>query len=499
MKDARLAYSGLFLKLLLPLHHMPPVKLICLIASLVGSICAAADRPNVVLIFADDLGWKDVGWNNDGGFIETPNLDRLKTQSMTFTHAYAAAGNCAPSRACLLSGKYTPRHGVYAVGETDRGPKAKFRLVPVPNTQQLRPGFVTVAEALKAQGYATGHFGKWHLGASAKGTGPRQQGFDVSPPGLVPPGGDRAEAEEDEEASVGSPPRKGAGGEDPKKLFSITRAAMEFIETNRHQPFFAFVSHHAVHTRLEARAATLAKFKAKAERAAEPHVQPVFAACIADMDAAVGMLLAKLAELGLEQNTLVIFTSDNGGTHPSLNEPLRGAKGGYYEGGIREPFLARWPGVIAPGSECAVPIVNVDLYPTFVAAAGGAPAADLDGESLLPLLKGNTELQRAAIFWHFPGYLDGPVPRGRDPVFRTRPVSVIRKGDWKLHLYHEEWLLDGGSAAVATNHALELYNLAADIGERTDLAQKETAKRDELLGDLLAWLEKTNAPLAKRP
>ena len=157
---------------------MKTLRLILSLLSLAPCAAFTAEtaeaKPNIVLIFADDLGWKDVGWNNDGGFIETPNLDRLRQQSMMFTHAYAAAGNCAPSRACLLSGKYTPRHGVFAVGDTDRGPKALFRLKPVPNNQQLDPSFVTMAEALKAQGYVTGHFGKWHLGAAAKGTGPLQ-------------------------------------------------------------------------------------------------------------------------------------------------------------------------------------------------------------------------------------------------------------------------------------------------------------------------------------
>ncbi len=461
-------------------------------------VAIAATPPNIILILADDLGWKDVGWNNDGGFIETPNLDRLRSQGMTFTQAYAAAGNCAPSRACLLSGKYTPRHGVYAVGDTDRGPKAKFRLAPVPNTQQLRPAFVTMAEALKTRGYATGHFGKWHLGFDAKGTGPRQQGFDVSPPELVAPDDGGLQ----DEANGSIPPgtaRKAGGPDDPKKLFSITRAATAFIETNRARPFFAFISHHAVHTALAARPATLEKFRTKAKSAKEPHVKPLYAGCIAEMDEAVGIVLKKLADLGLDGNTLVVVPSDNGGTGPSLNEPLRGAKGGYYEGGIREPFLVRWPEVVKPGTQCDTPVINIDLYPTFLAAAGGKVSSDLDGESLLPLLQGGTKLRRAGIFWHFPGYLDTPVPRGRDPVFRTRPVSVVRKGDWKLHLYHEEWVLDGGRSALATNRAVELYNLAADLGEHTDLASKEPARRDEMLGDLLAWLEKTKAPLPTRP
>lgn len=449
----------------------------------------AAEKPNILLIFTDDLGWKDVAFHNDGGFIETPHLDKLRAQGMVFPQAYAAAANCAPSRACLLSGKYTPRHGVYAVGNTARGPAGLFRLTPVPNTAQLKPEFVTIAEALKSQGYATGHFGKWHLGSDAKNTGPRQQGFDVSPPDLVSPGG--AEGEEEEAQKK----RSDADPENPKKIQSITDAASAFISANKTRPFFAFVAHHAVHSALAARPATLAHFQEKAESAPAPHVPALLAACIADMDDGVGQLMKKLEAEGLTENTLVIFTSDNGGPPPADNEPLRGAKGGYYEGGIREPFLVRWPGRVKPGSICDVPIIHTDLYPTFVSAAGGQPAADLDGVNLLPLMTGAPATDpRPALFWHFPGYLNKPVNRGRDPVFRTRPVSVIRKGDWKLHLYHEEWLLDGGRGALDTSKATELYHLTEDPGEHTDLSVKEPAKRDELLADLLAWIEKTHAP-----
>ncbi|MES2924683.1 MAG: sulfatase [Verrucomicrobiota bacterium] len=452
-----------------------------------------AGKPNIVLVFADDLGWRDVAYNSDG-FIETPNLDKLRAAGMSFTAAYAGAANCAPSRACLLSGQYTPHHGVYAVGDTDRGPKADFRLAPVSNNQQLRPDIVTMAEALKAEGYATGHFGKWHLGSDSKGTGPKQQGFDVSPAEHIQPGGG---AGDDEEAVKKTDAKgKGVGGDDPKRAFTITREACEFISDNKERPFFAYLAHHAIHGPLQARPATLEKFRAKAAGLEKPHVSALYAACVFDLDESVGILLRKLEELGMDKNTLVVFTSDNGGTPQSINEPLRGAKGAYYEAGIREPFLVRWPGRVKAGTECAVPVINQDLYPTFIAAACGNPAEPLDGESLLPLLAQNGTLQRQSVFWHFPGYLDRPVPRGRDPVFRTRPVSVIRKGDWKLLLYHEEWLLDGGREALATNHAVELYHLSNDIGEREDLAAKETAKRDELLGDLLGWAEKSHAPFA---
>jgi arylsulfatase A-like enzyme len=163
-------------------------------------------------------------------------------------------------------------------------------------------------------------------------------------------------------------------------------------------------------------------------------------------------------------------------------------------------MIVRWPGVVAPGTHCDAAVANVDFYPTFVAAAGGAVPAGklLDGESLLPLFKGQAAPKRTSLFWHFPGYLDEPVPRGRDPIFRTRPVSVIRKGDWKLHLYHEEWQLDGGREKIDSNRAVELYNIRTDIGERDDLALKNKSKRDELLDGLLAWMAEVKAPLPTR-
>jgi arylsulfatase A-like enzyme len=436
----------------------------------------AQTRPNVLFIFTDDLGWKDVGYQGTD-FYETPNIDRLAQEGMVFTQAYAGAGNCAPSRAVLLSGQYTPRHGVYAVDSTERGPRHLMRMIPIPNRSGLPRSTVTMAEALEAAGYTTGIFGKWHL-AGPDGASPSEQGFDVVFDSRAP-----------------NPNLRRDEPDDPKGIYSLTREAIAFIGKNQHRPFFAFVSHHAVHSALEARPSSLAKFKAKPP--GRQHSAPLYAACLYDLDDGVGLLLAKLKQLGLEQNTLVVFMSDNGGTQQSSQEPLRGSKGGYYEGGIREPLIMRWPGVVKAGSRSDVPVHNVDLYPTFLAAAGAKPPAgvSLDGESLLPLLKGNGALRRNAIFWHFPGYLDTPVIRGRDPVFRTRPVSVIRKGEWKLHLYHEEWQLDGGRDKIATNHAVELYHIDSDIGERRDLASVERSKRDELLDDLLAWLKATNAPL----
>jgi len=456
---------------------------VLLLASLVvpvAAVAATAERPNIVLIFADDLGWKDVGWQGSD-FNETPHLDRLAREGMVFTNGYAAAGNCAPSRACLLSGNYTPRHHVYAVQTTDRGPKEAQRLVPIPNRSGLARDNVIVADALKAAGYATGIFGKWHLDGP-EGAQPGEQGFDTV----------HQSFHTWSDANIKDPAN-------PKGAFSLTQGAIDFMRRNRDRPFFAYVSHYAIHTALEARPETLAKFKAKAP--GRQHGNPLYAACLYDLDASIGLLRDALRELGIERNTLLIFTSDNGGTQQSSQEPLRGNKGSYYEGGIREPFLAYWPGVTRPGSRCDVPVSNVDLFPTFLAAAGApVPAGKvLDGESILPLLRGGDRLQRNAIFWHFPGYLNSPVIRGRDldvrTGFRSRPVSVIRHGDWKLHLFHEEWQLDGGRAQLATNGAVELYRLSDDLGEHHNLALSQPAKRDELLDALLGWIKSTGALL----
>lgn len=444
---------------------------LAIVLVLLPSTTSAAEQPNVILIFADDLGWQEPGYAGTD-FNETPHIDRLAKQGMVFTQAYSSAGNCAPSRACLISGQYTPRHGVYAVGSTNRGKTELMRMAPVPNASGLAPDDFTLPKAMKSAGYATGMFGKWHLDGP-QGSKPDDH-FDV-----VGVSGH----------SWGKP----AEG-NPKAIFSITAAACEFIETNKDRPFFAYLPHYAIHSPLQSRPDVLAKFKQKSPGKLNNNAES--AACLAELDEGVGQLMKKLADLGLEEKTLVVFTSDNGGTH-ELQEPLRGKKGCYYEGGIREPMIVRWPGVVKAGTTCSVPVINVDFYATFAALAGAKLPSDrlLDGANLLPLFEGKSSLDREAIYWHFPGYLDGPVPRGRDPVFRTRPVSVIRKGDWKLHLYHEEWLLDGGREKLASNRAVELYNIADDQGETNDQGASNPSKRDELLGDLLAWIERVPAPL----
>jgi arylsulfatase A-like enzyme len=447
------------------------------------SAASAAVKPNILFIFADDLGWKDVGYQG-AGFFETPRIDAFSKMGMEFTNGYAPAANCQPTRACLISGQYTPRHHVYAVKSTNRGPQKEMRLVPVPNRSGIPAKEFAMADALKTAGYATGICGKWHL-TGPEGCDPTEQGFDVYY----------------DSAKGGSPNHsKGKVQDDPKGVFSMTREVMGFMKKNAkaEKPFYAYMAHHAIHTALEARKETLEHFVNKAKGEEESKLA-LYAACAKDLDTGVGMLLDKLDELGIAENTLVVFSSDNGATNESSQEPLRGNKGAYYEGGIRVPFLIRWPGVTKPGSKSDVPVILTDLFPTFVDAAGAEIPVDkiLDGESLKALCAGE-QLKRESIFWHFPGYLDRPVIRGRDKIFRTRPVSIIRKGDWKLFLYHEEWQLDGGKEKLATNDAVELYNITEDLGERKNLANENVEKRDELLTDLLTWFKKTDAKLASK-
>lgn len=444
---------------------------IIIIAVVVGTITTAAQqKPNIILIFADDLGYKDCGFTGSTVF-ETPNIDALSKKGMVFTNAYAGAGNCAPSRACLLSGQYSPRHGVYAVGSTTRGPKKEMKVVPVKNTNDLAGSFTTIAEALKKQGYTTGLFGKWHLGKK-EGVTPLAQGFDEYFDSREP-----------------NPNKKRDEPRDPKGIFSLTEAALEFMKKNKNKPFFSFLSHHAIHSNLEAKPETIEYFKKKGMDTK----MATYAACIYNLDESIAMVMDFLKKEGLDKNTMVVFTSDNGATQQSSQEPLRGNKGGYYEGGIREPFIAYWPEKIKAGTVNNTPVINVDLYPTFLAAAGNSKIK-LDGENLMPLLVSNTATtKRKCIFWHFPGYLNDPVIRGRDGIFRTRPVTVMRKGDWKILLYHEEWLLNGGMKSIDTNNAVEIYNLKEDEGERINLASINKKKRDELIKDLLAWMKMTHA------
>lgn len=437
-----------------------------------NSVSHAAEKPNIVFFFIDDMGWTDLGFMGSE-YYESPNIDRLASEGMVFKSAYANAPNCAPSRACLMSGKYGPRHGIYTVGDPVRGNHKRRRLEPTANKTVLADEFVTVAEALKTNGYTTASMGKWHLGSD-----PTTQGFDVNIAGK----------------EWGSP--SGGGYHSPYKYPNLnqsekgeyltdrlTKEAVEFIEENKERPFFLYLTHYAVHTPIQARDELIAKYRAKPKT--KHHKNAKYAAMIESVDHSVRDVLAALKRHALTEKTLVIFFSDNGGhSGPTSNHPLRGAKGMLYEGGIREPLIVKWPGVTQAGSTCDEPVIGIDFYPTLldVTKTQKPDGYELDGLSITPLLKDPTaKLNREAIYWHFPCYLQGKGDPGGGP-FRTTPAGAIRMGDWKLI----EWFETG---------RLELYNLANDIGETNELSKSNPEKLAQLHAAMKQWRADVNAPI----
>lgn len=440
--------------------------------ALVLSAGASGQQPNIVFVMSDDQGWNDVGFNG-GEFYETPHLDRMAREGMIFSNAYSGGPNCAPTRASLISGMYVPRHMIYTPGGKSKIDPHRMSLwVPVqqrflerfevtgPDTdpfetrQALEPRVVSIAEVLKEGGYATARFGKWHVG-------PDTQGFDVS-------------------TSDGRPGTEKNHYNDPDVTFELTDVAVEFIRENRDRPFFLFLAHWDVHGPLVARPELVAKYEEKLAtwtRNKSPY-NPTYAAMVEAVDTSVGRIVETLEELDLAEQTLVIFSSDNGGTRVSINEPLRGVKGSLYEGGVRVPTCMKWPGVIEAGTNCSTPITSVDFLPTFAELAGvPLPTAQpVDGKSFVPLLKGYRALSNRAIFWHYPLYSTG----------RASPASAIRKGNWKLIEYFE----DG---------QLELYNTAADVSESRNMAESVPAKTSELHEDLIAWRKSTDAVEPRAP
>lgn len=435
------------------------------------------EKPNIVFINVDDLGWKDLAFMGSP-YYETPNVDKLATEGMVFTQAYAAAANCAPSRACLMSGLNTPRHGIYTVENPDRGHEKTRKVIPTPNNQILADSIYTLAEMLRDNGYVTGTFGKWHLGED-----PKTQGFQVNV------GGNHR----------GNPGKGGYfspyvienitdGPEGEYLTDRLTSEAIQFLHDHKDTTFFLYLPFYSVHTPIMGKPELVERFAKK--QGSQGQDRPDYAAMVASMDENVGRLLAELDRMGLRENTLVIFTSDNGGIRDiSYQNPLRAGKGSYYEGGIRVPLIVRWPRRVQAGSQSDVPVTNMDLYPTIQRIIQARQGAGLkDGQDITPLLEGKV-LDERPLFWHFPVYLQAYNPKedgSRDPLFRTRPGSVVRKGHWKLHEYFE----DG---------AIELYNLAEDLGETTNLAKQNAEKAEELLSLLREWRSRVNAPVPSEP
>ncbi len=435
---------------------------------------AAERKPNIVFILADDLGWTDTA-TYGSKYYETPNIDRLATQGMKWTR-YHNCQNCQPTRAALMSGQYAPRTGIYTVGGIERFEWEGRPLRPVDNVTELPLDKTTVAQSLKAAGYATAMFGKWHLGNDGNHH-PGKRGFDEA---IVSMGA---------HFDFNTNPKT----EYPKGQYLadfLTDHAVDFIKRHKDVPFFLYLPHFAVHSPHHAKADLIAKFKPKPPVGG--HHDPTYAAMIYSVDESVGRVMAVLDELKLADNTVLIFSSDNGGVGGYVREgikqagditdnaPLRSGKGSLYEGGTRDPFIVRWPGKVKPGSTCDVPAIHVDIFPTFLELAGAQPPDKqvLDGESLVPLFRNaSANLKRDAIYQHFPGYLGA----GKDS-WRTTPVGLVEVGDWKLMEYFE----DG---------RLELYNLKDDIGEKNNLAQTMPDKAKELHAKMLTWRQDIKAPM----
>ena len=454
------------------------MKALSLLAGILAVSVAvdAANKPNIVFILADDLGDTDVACYGSK-FYETPNIDRLAQQGMRFTDGYTCGPNCQPTRAALMSGQYMPRTGVYTVGGIERFNWQNRPLRPVDNVVKLPLEKITIAQSLKRGGYATGMFGKWHLGNDGPHH-PGKRGFDEA----IESSGLHFNFTTD-------PPVDYPKGQYLADF--LTDQAEDFIRRHQHEPFFLYLPHFGVHAPHQAKAELIQRFKAKPP--AGGHHDPAYAAMIYSVDESVGRIVALLDELKLSDHTMVIFSSDNGGVGGyeregikqangiTDNAPLRGGKGMLYEGGVRVPYILRWPGKIAGHTICSEPINSVDLYPTLLEIAGVKPPADypLDGTSYVKLMTsgGKGRLTRAAIYWHFPGYLGA----GAD-TWRTTPVGAIRCGDWKLLEFFEDY-------------HVELYNLHDDLSETKNLAAVRPDKVVELRDRLIAWRKELHAPM----
>lgn len=440
--------------------------LLCLLAA-----AGLARDTNVVLIVADDLGYADLACYGHP-FHETPALDRLAAEGLRCTRGYANAPNCAPTRAALMSGQYAPRTGVYTVNTSSRGKAKHRRLVPIENRRTLADGVVTLAEVFREAGYVTACMGKWHLGED-----PRSQGFDVNV------GGCRWGHPKSYHAPYRNPAMKD-GPEGEYLTDRLGKEAARFVGEHADEPFLLYLPFYAVHTPIRPRA-DLEEHYAGKEGAEDHHVG--YAAMVTALDQAVGRVLAALDEHGVAEDTLVVFLSDNGG-HARFTDmaPLRGSKGQLHEGGVRVPWIVRWPGRVEPGSTSDVPQVGLDLFPTLCAAAGvEVPGGKvLDGVDLLPLWTRGEAPEREALFFHFPAYLQAYLPeQGR---WRITPSGALVTRRWKLIERFE----DG---------RLELYDLLADPGETDECSAEHAEVAARLRDRLVAWRAEVDAPLPTEP
>ena len=457
------------------------------------SLGMAAQLPlNVVVVLVDDLGWMDLGCQGSD-FYNTPNIDRLAEGGMRFTDGYASCAVCSPTRAALMTGRSPARLGItdwiraefqlsnrqwpnirQVFGYHKPADQTREWLTPV-NELQLQHSEITIAELLQPLGYTSVYIGKWHLGG--RGFLPVDQGFDENyggwdygqPPSYFDP------YVEMPRLPMGIPTLK---PRQPGEYLTDREAdeAVQFIQRNKDKPFLLYMANYAVHTPIQAKEDLIARYEKLRDGAGQD--DPVYAAMVHSVDDAVGRILETLHSTGIADRTLIVFTGDNGGLdnsgRPTENAPLRSGKGYAYEGGLRTPWIIRWPGVTQPGAVSNEPIASIDLLPTIAAAVGTSPPVDrpIDGINITPALQGG-ELPERALVWHFPHYRHGP---GHDPY------SVVRKGQWKLIKFYDP-------------AKIELYNLAEDLGETRDLAITETRRAKEMVELLGRQLQASRARL----
>ncbi len=417
--------------------------------------------PNVIVVLVDDLGWRDLACQGSLAY-ETPAVDRLAAEGMRFTRGYAACTVCSPSRAALMTGQYPARlHLTDWIAGHDK-PDAK--LLPPDWTKHLPLEATTLAERLRAAGYATASIGKWHLGS--RRFFPEHQGFDESIGGC----------DKGHPPSYFSPYGIPTLSDGPEGEYLTDREAAEavrFITEHREDPFFLYLPHYCVHTPLQGKPDVTARFETQRPPNQSPW-KPTYAAMVESVDDALGRILDTLEAHGIRERTAIVFTSDNGGlAWVTDNRPLRAGKGSAYEAGVRVPLIISWPGVTQPGSTTAVPAITPDIPVTILALTGVSPDPDqpLDGRDLSDVLAGGV-LDRDALFWHYPHYHPGG----------ATPYSAVLAGTWRLvHFYEDD--------------RDELYDLATDPGETTDLAAAEPERRTALRATLDAWLVETGAQM----
>jgi arylsulfatase A-like enzyme len=464
-------------------------KILCLIASVVclcvaiGDAASSEPKTNVVLILIDDLGWNDVGCYGSE-YYQTPNIDGLASDGMRFADGYAACNVCSPSRAAILTGKYPARLLLTQWLPSGRWNAKKNRLREGRYVSNLPLEEVTIAEAMREAGYRTAFMGKWHLGTETYYY-PEHHGFDINiagrdygaPGSYFYPFTGKWKIPTTNQTLNKETPLTGKEGD--YLVDRLAEEAEKFIRGSADTPFFLMLSHYAVHAPLQGKRDKTARYEEIA--ANDRQGKPAYAAMVESVDESVGRVMRTLRELELDERTLVIFTSDNGGfAKATSNSPLRANKGSNYEGGLRVPFIVRWPRKIKPGAVSEEPVIGMDLFPTILEATGQQlrPHQHVDGKSLVPVLTGSGRLQRDAIYWHYPHYNQHP---------SSFPSGVIRAGDWKL------------IEAFETG-AISLFNVAADIGEKVDRSGAEPAKVAKLQAMLKSWRTEVGAdPMKPNP